>query len=197
MPAVVAVLIAFDCSFLLGLFQAWQDERSRFAENLRHYALASQCSAISALYKDAGIAVGAYSMNKNPDFLARLEKISKQIPEDIAELKELTKGHPEESEIVVRIEAVCQNSLAVLDEASGIVDGKKPVAPGKVHQLYVSLRKSTDILNDEFQGLCPVTRRIESSSGQSVVALLTVGLATNCLALLALVAHIFSLRRSK
>lgn len=83
----VLVPLVFQLFFLIGLSVLMQQSELEVQKQIRSKAIITRANSLSKLFYDAGVAMGGYSITKSPLFADRYDKIVRQIPIDLAELK--------------------------------------------------------------------------------------------------------------
>ena len=132
---------------------------------VRSKAIISQANTLSKLFYDAGVAMGGYSITKSPLFSDRYDKIVRQIPEDLEELRKLVGDNPKQKQILENLQKITVTGLKILGEAkSAIDDNRVDVAQFRARHMYKEIRSLADKLQDELRGLTEDERRIEQES---------------------------------
>jgi PAS domain S-box-containing protein len=166
---------------------------------VRSKEIIAQANSFSKLFYDVGIAMAGYSITKSPLFSDRYEKIVKQIPRDLENLKSLVGDNPRQLQILENLRKITATGLQLLDEAKKAIDDNQvDVAQFRARHMYKEIRALADRLQDELRALTEDERRIENESPLTrnlskffVVAVLGFGVATNFV-LAFVLAHVFS-----
>ncbi len=121
---------------------------------VRSKAIISQANTLSKLFYDAGVAMGGYSITKSPLFSDRYDKIVKQIPQDLDELRTLVGENGRQQTILANLKKITEDGLSILTEAkSAIDDNRVDVAQFRARHMYKEIRSLADRLQDELRGL--------------------------------------------
>jgi PAS domain S-box-containing protein len=138
--------------------------------------------------------MGGYSITKSPLFSDRYDKIVRQIPQDLNELKNLVGDNARQQQILQNLQGITVTGLKILGEAkSAIDDNRVDVAQFRARHMYKEIRSLADRLQDELRGLTEDERKIESEgpeaqnrSRATVKLFLVVGVVFNVLLAVAL-----------
>ncbi len=132
---------------------------------IRSKAIISQANTLSKLFYDAGVAMGGYSITKSPLFSDRYDKIVRQIPQDLNELKSLVGDNPRQQKILENLADITVTGLKILGEAKAAIDDNRvDVAQFRARHMYKEIRSLADRLQDELRGLTEDERKIERST---------------------------------
>ncbi|MBS1990636.1 MAG: CHASE3 domain-containing protein [Cyanobacteria bacterium SZAS LIN-3] len=183
----ILVPLLFQVGLLLVLSVQLQNAEMEVQKQMRAKAIISQSNALSKLFYDAGVAMGGYSITKSPLFTERYAKITKQIPEDLASLKELVGDDPRQKARIIRLEQIIRDGLKILDQAkSAIDDNRVDVAQFRARHMYKQVRQLADMLQAELKLLTAEESRFVSLPWQQQRAdrimlrsMLYVGLVVN------------------
>ncbi|MBS2002332.1 MAG: CHASE3 domain-containing protein, partial [Cyanobacteria bacterium SZAS LIN-5] len=135
---------------------------------VRSKAIISQANTLSKLFYDAGVAMGGYSITKSPLFSDRYDKIVRQIPQDLDELKNLVGDNARQQQILQNLQVITVTGLKILGEAkSAIDDNRVDVAQFRARHMYKEIRSLADRLQDELRGLTEDERKIESEGPEA------------------------------
>ena len=118
----VLVPLAFQMVFLIVLSVLLQQSEVEVQRQIRSKAILSRSNALSKLFYDAGVAMGGYSITKSPLFADRYDKIVRQIPVDMEELKEEVGDNPKQQLIVARLQTITAKGVKLLGEAKAEID---------------------------------------------------------------------------
>ncbi|CAN5533044.1 hypothetical protein BH11CYA1_BH11CYA1_06380 [soil metagenome] len=120
----ILVLVPLACQmvFLIGLAVLLQQSEVEVQRQIRSKAIISRANALSKLFYDAGVAMGGYSITKSPLFADRYDKIVRQIPLDMDELKEEVGDNPKQQVIVAQLETITAKGVKLLGEAKAEID---------------------------------------------------------------------------
>ena len=120
----ILVLVPLACQlmFFVGLSVLLQQSEVEVQRQIRSKAIISRANSLSKLFYDAGVAMGGYSITKSPLFADRYDKIVRQIPLDLNDLKEEVGGNPKQQLIVSRIETITAKGVKLLAEAKAEID---------------------------------------------------------------------------
>jgi PAS domain S-box-containing protein len=197
------ILVAVPCVFsfvllsiLAILLHSTEVEVQR---QVRSKEIIAQANSFSKLFYDVGIAMAGYSITKSPLFADRYEKIVKQIPKDLEDLKNLVGENPRQLQILENLRKITATGLQLLDEAKRAIDDNQvDVAQFRARHMYKEIRALADRLQDELRALTEDERRIENESPLTrnlskflVVGVLSFGVAANFV-LAFVLAHVFS-----
>lgn len=197
------ILVAVPCvfSFLLlsilaVLLHGTEVEVQR---QVRSKEIIAQANSFSKLFYDVGIAMAGYSITKSPLFSDRYDKIVRQIPQDLDNLKDLIGDNPRQQQILDNLRKITYTGLALLGEAKKAIDDNQvDVAQFRARHMYKEIRALADRLQDELRALTEDERRIEKESPLTrnlskvfVVGVLSFGVAANFV-LAFVLAHVFS-----
>jgi PAS domain S-box-containing protein len=190
----VSVPLIFELIFLATLTALLRQAEIEVQRQVRSKAIISQANTLSKLFYDAGVAMGGYSITKSPLFSDRYDKIVRQIPQDLNELKSLVGDNPRQQQILQNLAVITVTGLKILGEAkSAIDDNRVDVAQFRARHMYKEIRSLADKLQDELRGLTEDERKIESEgpeaqnrSRATVKLFLVVGVVFNVLLAVAL-----------
>lgn len=190
----VSVPLLFELIFLLTLTMLLRQAEIEVQRQIRSKAIISQANTLSKLFYDAGVAMGGYSITKSPLFSDRYDKIVRQIPQDLQELKSLVGDNPRQQKILENLADITVTGLKILGEAKAAIDDNRvDVAQFRARHMYKEIRSLADRLQDELRGLTEDERKIESESPEvqnrnraSVKLFLVVGVVFNILLAVAL-----------
>ncbi|HEY9785026.1 MAG TPA: PAS domain S-box protein, partial [Candidatus Obscuribacterales bacterium] len=190
----VSVPLVFELIFLLTLTMLLRQAEVEVQRQIRSKAIISQANTLSKLFYDAGVAMGGYSITKSPLFSDRYDKIVRQIPQDLNELKSLVGDNPRQQKILENLAEITVTGLKILGEAKNAIDDNRvDVAQFRARHMYKEIRSLADRLQDELRGLTEDERKIESESPEvqnrnraSVKIFLVVGVVFNILLAIAL-----------
>ncbi|MCA9802909.1 MAG: PAS domain S-box protein [Cyanobacteria bacterium HKST-UBA02] len=161
----VLVPLFFELIFLGVLTELLHRAEVEVQRQVRSKAIISQANTLSKLFYDAGVAMGGYSITKSPLFSDRYDKIVRQIPQDLVELKKLVGDNPKQQQILENLQRITVTGLKILGEAkSAIDDNRVDVAQFRARHMYKEIRSLADKLQDELRGLTEDERRIEQES---------------------------------
>lgn len=161
----VLVPLVFELVFLIVLSVLLQQAEYEVQRQVRSKAIISQANALSKLFYDAGVAMGGYSITKSPLFSDRYDKIVRQIPLDLQELKGLVGDNDKQQVILGRLQTITSDGLKILGEAKAAIDDNRvDVAQFRARHMYKQIRQLADQLQDELKGLTEDERKIESES---------------------------------
>lgn len=190
----VSVPLIFELIFLLTLTMLLRQAEIEVQRQIRSKAIISQANTLSKLFYDAGVAMGGYSITKSPLFSDRYDKIVRQIPQDLNELKSLVGDNPRQQKILDNLAEITVTGLKILGEAKAAIDDNRvDVAQFRARHMYKEIRSLADRLQDELRGLTEDERKIESESPEvqnrnraTVKLFLVVGVVFNILLAVAL-----------
>jgi PAS domain S-box-containing protein len=190
----VSVPLIFELIFLATLTALLRQAEIEVQRQVRSKAIISQANTLSKLFYDAGVAMGGYSITKSPLFSDRYDKIVRQIPQDLNELKNLVGDNARQQQILQNLQGITVTGLKILGEAkSAIDDNRVDVAQFRARHMYKEIRSLADRLQDELRGLTEDERKIESEgpeaqnrSRATVKLFLVVGVVFNVLLAVAL-----------
>jgi PAS domain S-box-containing protein len=188
------VPLLFELIFLLTLTMLLRQAEIEVQRQIRSKAIISQANTLSKLFYDAGVAMGGYSITKSPLFSDRYDKIVRQIPQDLNELKSLVGDNPRQQKILENLADITVTGLKILGEAKAAIDDNRvDVAQFRARHMYKEIRSLADRLQDELRGLTEDERKIESESPEvqnrnraTVKLFLVVGVVFNILLAVAL-----------
>lgn len=161
----VLVPLVFELVFLIVLSVLLQQAEYEVQRQVRSKAIISQANALSKLFYDAGVAMGGYSITKSPLFSDRYDKIVRQIPLDLQELKGLVGDNDKQQVILGRLQTITSDGLKILGEAKAAIDDNRvDVAQFRARHMYKQIRQLADQLQDALEGLTEDERKMESES---------------------------------
>lgn len=164
----VAVPLIFEVIFLATLTYLLRQAEIEVQRQVRSKAIISQANTLSKLFYDAGVAMGGYSITKSPLFSDRYDKIVRQIPQDLDELKNLVGDNARQQQILQNLQVITVTGLKILGEAkSAIDDNRVDVAQFRARHMYKEIRSLADRLQDELRGLTEDERKIESEGPEA------------------------------
>lgn len=124
----VLVPLVFQLFFLIGLSVLMQQSELEVQKQIRSKAIITRANSLSKLFYDAGVAMGGYSITKSPLFADRYDKIVRQIPIDLAELKSEVGDNPKQQLIVGRLQTITTKGVKLLGEAKAEIDNDSPTS---------------------------------------------------------------------
>jgi CHASE3 domain sensor protein len=124
----VLVPLVFQLFFLIGLSVLMQQSELEVQKQIRSKAIITRANSLSKLFYDAGVAMGGYSITKSPLFADRYDKIVRQIPIDLAELKSEVGDNPKQQLIVGRLQTITAKGVKLLGEAKAEIDNDSPAS---------------------------------------------------------------------
>ena len=146
----ILVPLVFQIGLLLVLTLQLQKAEAEVQNEIRSKAVISQANALSKLFYDVGVAMGGYSITKSPLFADRFEKIKRQIPLDLAELKRVVGENPGQQARIKRLEQITRDGLKILQEAKDAIDDNRvDVSQFRARHMYKQIRTLADNLQDE------------------------------------------------
>ncbi|HEY9715426.1 MAG TPA: PAS domain S-box protein, partial [Chroococcales cyanobacterium] len=165
---IVSVPLVFELIFLGILTGLLRQADFEVQRQIRSKAIISQANTLSKLFYDAGVAMGGYSITKSPLFSDRYDKIVRQIPQDLDELRNLVGDNPKQQEILENLKVITVTGLKILNEAkTAIDDNRVDVAQFRARHMYKQIRSLADKLQDELRGLTEDERKIESQGPEA------------------------------
>lgn len=149
-----ASLLNIVLLFAIGLaFKQVDNER---LEQIRARAIVVDCTAITKLFNDAGIAIGGYSITKSPMFSDRYLKITEELHSSLNELKTNIGENANQQAIFSRVQNTALDGLKAMAQAKAAVDEKhEDVAQYRSRHMYKGLREFSEELQQELQTLAP------------------------------------------
>jgi CHASE3 domain. len=144
--------------------------------------------------------MGGYSITKNQMFLSRYEKVCRQIPIDIEELKTLSSGSPMQTQRVNQIEKIATGGLKELADAMAVMKSPKvDAAQFQARALYKKIRARADDIQSVVKQIniyegrsSEATEKVKGESKPNSVAVLTMSALTIGLLLLTAIAAYIS-----
>jgi CHASE3 domain sensor protein len=127
----VLVPLAFQMVFLIVLSVLLQQSEVEVQRQIRSKAIISRANALSKSFYDAGVAMGGYSITKSPLFADRYDKIVRQIPLDLQELKVVVGDNRKQQLIVGRLQTITSEGVKILGEAKAEIDNESPPGTSK------------------------------------------------------------------
>ncbi|MDP3509955.1 MAG: CHASE3 domain-containing protein [Candidatus Melainabacteria bacterium] len=126
----VLVPLAFQMVFLIVLSVLLQQSELEVQRQIRSKAIISRSNALSKSFYDAGVAMGGYSITKSPLFADRYDRIVRQIPLDVQELKVIVGDNAKQQVIVGRLQKITTAGVKLLGEAKAEIenDGESPAS---------------------------------------------------------------------
>jgi len=150
----VSVPLIFELIFLATLTALLRQAESRFRGKFvlrrlfRKLTLFPNCSMMPAWrWVDT-------ASPKARLFSDRYDKIVKQIPQDLDELRTLVGENGRQQTILANLKKITEDGLSILTEAkSAIDDNRVDVAQFRARHMYKEIRSLADRLQDELRGL--------------------------------------------
>jgi PAS domain S-box-containing protein len=164
----VSVPLILELVFIAVLSILLHQAEVEVQRQIRSKAIISQANALSKLFYDAGVAMGGYSITKSPLFSDRYDKIVRQIPEDLTELKTLVGDNPRQQQILKNLAVITETGLKILGEAKGAIDDNQvDVAQFRARHMYKEIRSLADRLQEELHGLTEDEQKIAQQSPEA------------------------------
>ena len=164
----VSVPLILELVFIAVLSILLHQAEVEVQRQIRSKAIISQANALSKLFYDAGVAMGGYSITKSPLFSDRYDKIVRQIPEDLTELKQLVGDNPRQQQILKNLAVITETGLKILGEAKGAIDDNQvDVAQFRARHMYKEIRSLADRLQEELHGLTEDEQKIANQSPEA------------------------------
>jgi PAS domain S-box-containing protein len=164
----VSVPLILELVFIAILSVLLHQAEVEVQRQIRSKAIISQANALSKLFYDAGVAMGGYSITKSPLFSDRYDKIVRQIPEDLTELKQLVGDNPHQQQILKNLAVITETGLKILGEAKGAIDDNQvDVAQFRARHMYKEIRSLADRLQEELHGLTEDEQKIANQSPEA------------------------------
>ena len=162
LPLALELVFVFILGFLLN------NAEMEVQRQIRSKAIISQANTLSKMFYDAGVAMGGYSITKSPLFSDRYDKIVRQIPRDLEELKSLVGDNPRQQQILKNLAVITETGLKILGEAKNAIDDNQvDVAQFRARHMYKEIRQLADRLQDELHGLTEDEEKIANQSPES------------------------------
>lgn len=199
LPLLVFILTFASAVSHYFLFEQWKAEREVLYEQVKIRAVNTQITALSKLFYDAAVAMGGYSITKNDLFSERFNKIIKEIPADLKELRALEESDRVALKKLDAIDVTINDGMNLLMESKKAIDDKTiDVANVRKRHSFQKIRAFADRLQEQLKELQqePNDSSIRTQ-GRRTLTLLLIGFALNCASLLLLTIHIVRLSRSK
>lgn len=163
-----AALLNIVLLFAIGLaFKQVDNER---LEQIRARAIVVECTAITKLFNDAGIAIGGYCITKSPMFSDRYLKITEELHSSLSELKTNIGENSNQQAIFSRVKSTVLDGLKAMAQAKAAVDEKhEDVAQYRSRHMYKGLREFAEELQQEMQTLTPAINAPATPSTATVM----------------------------
>jgi PAS domain S-box-containing protein len=162
LPLALELVFVFILGFLLN------NAEMEVQRQIRSKAIISQANTLSKMFYDAGVAMGGYSITKSPLFSDRYDKIVRQIPKDLEELKSLVGDNSHQQQILKNLAVITETGLKILGEAKNAIDDNQvDVAQFRARHMYKEIRQLADRLQDELHGLTEDEEKIANQSPES------------------------------
>lgn len=131
-----------------------QVQQRQLASLKAHIKLCSLSETIMTLAYDSGVAMGGYSITKDPMFSKRYDKIAEALPKRVQELKQLVADSPEEMHATEEILKLSNSILQTNSETKKLIDDPRTdVDQFKDRHAFKVLRAKADDLKAEIQNL--------------------------------------------
>ncbi|MBK8220366.1 MAG: CHASE3 domain-containing protein [Candidatus Obscuribacter sp.] len=199
LPLLVFILTFASAVSHYFLFEQWKAEREALYEQVKIRAVNTQITALSKLFYDAAVAMGGYSITKNDLFSERFNKIIKEIPADLKELRALEESDRVALKKIDAIEVTINDGMKLLMESKKAIDDNTiDVANVRKRHSFQKIRAFADQLKEQLKELQqePNDSSIRTQ-GRRTLTLLLIGFALNFASLLLLTIHMALLSRSK
>lgn len=135
---------------------------------LRSRDILSKANNLSKSFYDAGVALGGYRMTKSPLFTDRFDKLSRQITEDLAELKTSVGDNPRQQQILKNLSVITETGFKVLDEEKQQIDNNQDEREQfRARHMYKGIRGITDRLQEEVSGLTEDVQHVAKQSSET------------------------------
>lgn len=199
LPLLVFILTFASAVSHYFLFEQWKAEREVLYEHVKMRAVDTQRKALSKLFYDAAVAMGGYSITKNDLFSVRFNRIIKEIPEDLKELRALEESDKAALKKLDVIQVTIDDGMKLLMESKKAIDNNTiDVANVRKRHSFQKIRAVADRLQEQLKELQqePNDSSIRTM-GRQTLTLLLIGFALNCASLLLLIIHMVLISRSK
>jgi CHASE3 domain sensor protein len=124
----ILVLVPLGCNllFLTAFAILLQQSEAEVERQMRSKAIIAQANQLSKSFYDCGVAMGGYSITKSPLFAERFERIKRDIPQELSQLK-VAVGHDNDKQLrtVARLEKITADGLAILNHAKASIDDNR------------------------------------------------------------------------
>lgn len=159
----VLIPLIFELIFLALLTALLGQAEIEVQKQIRSKAVIAQANTLSKLFYDAGVAVAGYSITRSPLFSDRYNKIVRQIPQDLHELKGIVGDNVHQQQILHNLEQITVTGLTILNEAKSAIDQNRlDIAQFRARHMYKDIRSLADRLQEELHALTEDERRIEN-----------------------------------
>jgi PAS domain S-box-containing protein len=164
----VLVPLAFELIFLAALKTLMDQADVEVQRQIRSKEVIAQANSFGKLFYDVGVAMGGYSITKSPLFSDRYDKIIRQIPQDLENLKNLVGDNPRQQQTLQNLGKITATGLQLLGEAKSAIDQNQvDVAQFRARHMYKEIRALADRLQDELRALTEDERKIESETPET------------------------------
>lgn len=142
----VSVPLLFELLFVLTLIVLLQQERTAALHERHSKAIMVQTNSVVKLAYDSAVAMIFYALVKSDLFVARSDKVARQIPEELAQLKNLVDSDPNQQKNVQQFDRTMKDFLSLMSD---------------VKQALINNRGTPDVFK-----LAALKRRITQGSGR-------------------------------
>lgn len=161
----VLVPLVFELIFICVLTGLVQGAEQEIKQQVRSKAIISQSNTLSKSIYDAGVALVGYSVTKSALFDERFNKVVKQIPEDLDELRSIVGENPRQQDVVENIKKITMNGVEMLNQTKSAIDSNRvDIAHFRARHMYKEMRNIADNLQEELKQLTETERKIERES---------------------------------
>ncbi len=168
--ALILCAALLNIVLLLAIGLAFKQVDNERLEQIRARAIVAECTAITKLFNDAGIAVGGYSITKSPMFSDRYLKITEELHSSLNELKTNIGENSNQQVMFSRVQSIALDGLKAMAQAKAAVDEKhEDVAQQRSRHMYKGLRQFSAELQQELQTLTPVENAPATPSTATVL----------------------------
>jgi PAS domain S-box-containing protein len=185
----VLVPLILNLGFLAILSFLLYQAEIEVKKQVRSKEIIAQANSLSKLFYDAGVAMGGYSITKSPLFADRYDKIVRDIPDNLDQLKGMVGDNKHQQEILHNLAQITETGLQLLGEAKSAIDENQvDVAQFHARHMYKEIRGLADRLQEELKGLTEEEKKIQdlspeakSRSQKAVKVFIVVGVGINIL----------------
>jgi PAS domain S-box-containing protein len=164
----VTVPLVLNLAFLAILSWLLNQSEIEVKRQVRSKEIIAQANSLSKLFYDAGVAMGGYSITKSPLFADRYDKIVREIPESLEQLKGMVGDNKHQQDILHNLAQITERGLQLLGEAKAAIDENQvDVAQYQARHMYKEIRGLADQLQQELKGLTDEEKKVQEESPES------------------------------
>lgn len=162
---IVGIPLLLQLSLILALLALMHDAETKQFQQMRANAIIFESGNLQRAVHDAGIAIGGYSITKNPFYGQRSEKIVESIPLELDKLRELVRGNYRQERAFGELERSTLVGLGMLKRAhSSIKDSSQAIGVRRVRDLYNELKDVTADMGNSIDSITNESRAVQEAS---------------------------------